>query len=238
MRKMKLVMLNILISCLIPTFSFATMPVIDYTNLIQLIKEYQQLKTQYDLLKQTYQNAQQRLSEAKELASDSEGHYGYGQILNSAKDLTGREWSPDNWDDALKGLAGGNPARYQQLVQEYKQNNPSVSTNVFQEGSSQDNARVYGQQVQTNQAATVTASYEFNDVNNQLANIHQISDQIESAKDDKAAIDLNTRMETEMAYLQVQILKQIALLNEQTARNASDSIQSETDGSKFNTLPN
>ena len=205
---------------------------------IKLTQQFEQGVQKLEELKKQYDALQQQLQTAKQLKSDAEGHYGFGSLLNSDSDLTSREWSPGSWDDALHGLSGGNPARYQQLVSQYKQANPTLSQSDYQKGASAQKAAQYQQQVKTNKAVTVNSSYAFDDIKTHLTNIHQLSEKIETAKDDKAAIDLNTRMQAEMAYVEVQILKQQTLLNEQMARASSDNIASETTAAKFNTLPN
>ncbi len=204
---------------------------------LKISDEYEKLKAQYDLLKQTYDNAVNQLNTAKRIASDAEGHYGYGNLINDAASLTEREWSPDNWQDALKGLSGGNPARYQQLVQQYQQDHPTLSPDEFKKGASVAAAQQYQQQIQTNQAASVTASYAFNDIKQHLENIHQLSQNIEKAQDTKAAIDLNARLLTEIAYIQVQQLKMQSLVNQQLMQEGTDKIQAETQAAKFNQLP-
>ena len=60
--------------------SFAMLPVIDAGAIANLIKNFNQLKSQYELLQQTYQNAQHQLEQVKQLTNDSEGHYGFGNF--------------------------------------------------------------------------------------------------------------------------------------------------------------
>ena len=217
--------------------SYATLPVFDYTAAINFIVEFQKLKQQYKLLNQTYNNAIQRLTEAKTLVKDSEGHYGFGSLDNSAADLKQREWSPSNWQDALKGLSGGNAARYQQLLSEYKKNHHTLSQTDFAKGAGSARALNYNQQVQTNQAAAVQTSYAFNDVQQHLQSVHQLSAQIEQAKNTKAAVDLNSRLLTELAYISVQELKMQTLMNQQLAQQSASNISAETQNASFNELP-
>jgi type IV secretion system protein VirB5 len=158
-------------------------------------------------------------------------------LYNGTQYTAHREWSPSNWEDVLKGLSGGNPARYQQLVSQYQHDNPTLSVSDFDKGESSDNGQIYQAQIQNNQAANVTATYAFNDIQNHIEHIEKISNQIESAPNEKAATDLNTRMNTEIAYTQVEVLKQLALMNEQTAQRNEDRIKYETANAKFDRLP-
>lgn|SRR3989338_5693902 len=227
----------ILLSLFLMQPTFAMLPVVDFGAIANLIKEFEQLKAQYDLLRQTYENAKAQLNSAKELVRDAEGHSGYGDILNSEQALQNRAWSPDDWDSALKGLAGGNAERYHDLVKEYEDNHPSLTQDQYEKGTNAADAAIYENQIQNNKAATVTATYAFNDIKTQLNNIHELSQNIEKAGNEKAAIDLNTRMQTEIAYTQVQILKQMALMNEQMASTRAHRIQYESEEAKFNQLP-
>ncbi|MFN3233797.1 MAG: type IV secretion system protein [Gammaproteobacteria bacterium] len=222
---------------LIPLSCYAVMPVIDPNAIEQLIKEYRQLKNQYDLLKDTYNNQLAQLQQGKQMVQDAEGHYGYGGLINSDSNLKSREWSPDNWQDALKGLSGGNPERYQELALQYQKAHPTMALDEFKKGSSDENADLYQKKSQATQAATVNATYAFNDIKQHLENIHKISEKIDTAENTKAAVDLNTRMQTEMAYVQVQMLKQVAILNEQMAERSQEELSADKQAAEFNRLP-
>ena len=165
------------------------------------------------------------------------GNYGYGDILNSAQDLDKREWSADTWDDALQGLSGGNDQRYQELVSAYKDQHPSLSQEEVSKGSSEVYAADYQQMVATNQAANVQASYAFEEVNEHLETINELSQKIEEAENSKAIADLTARINTEIAYLQVEQIKAISILNEQMAQGHATSIVNRSEASKFNQIP-
>jgi type IV secretion system protein VirB5 len=165
------------------------------------------------------------------------GNYGYGDLLNGTDDLEKREWSADTWDDALQGLSGGNSDRYQELLNDYQQNHPSLSQEEVSKGSSEVYATDYQQMVQTNQAANVQASYAFEEVNEHLETINELSQKIEEAENSKAIADLTARINTEIAYLQVEQIKAISVLNEQMAQGQASSIVNRSEASKFNQIP-
>lgn len=217
--------------------SFAMFPVVDVGAIANLIKSYNQLKSQYDLLRQTYQNAKQQLDQAKQLTQDAEGHYGFGRLFNSEQDFNRQTWSPDNWKSALQGLSGGNPARYQELVNAYQQDHPVLSESNYEKGASHDQAKVYTQDVEVNRAAMVNATYAFDDIKTHLSTIYQLSQKIDQAQNTKAAVDLNSRLLAEVAYIQAQNLKMQILMNQQMAQVNADTIAVKTASAKFNTLP-
>lgn len=165
------------------------------------------------------------------------GNYGYGDLLNGADDLEKREWSADTWDDALKGLSGGNSDRYQELLNSYQENHPSLSQEEVSKGSSEVYATDYQQMVETNQAANVQASYAFEEVNEHLETINELSKKIEEAQNSKAIADLTARINTEIAYLQVEQIKAISVLNEQMAQGQASTIVNRSEASKFNQIP-
>lgn len=227
-----------ILACGFPINSFATLPVVDFGAIANLLKNYNQLKSQYDLLHQTYQNAQQQLDKANELTQDEEGHYGYGRFKNSDHDLKNRSWSPDHWKGALQGVSGGNPARYQELMKTYQQDHPNLSTSDYQKGASHDKAKNYARDVQVNRAAMVNATYAFDTIKTHLTNIHALSQKIDQTPNSKAAIDLNTRLMTEVAYIQTQELKMQVILNQQFAQSNADALAAKSASAKFNRLPN
>ena len=234
----KLIKIGFVIAAMImPISGFAFLPVIDPTAVYNLIRQLNTLHNEYTEMQKQYANSQDQLYQAKVITSNQEGHYGYGDLLDGGQYSTNRQWSPNNWQDALKGLAGGNPARYQQLVSQYKSDNPTMSQSDYSQGAGHYNAIVYQDQIQNNQAASVTATYAFNNIAEHLQHIRAISKQIESAPNQKSATDLNTRMEGEIAYVQVEMLKQMALMNEQKADQNANKIRYETQTAQFNRLP-
>lgn len=234
----KIILILIGIFSLMPFNGFAFFPVIDPTAVYNLGLQLRKLKDQYNLMKQQYDNSQSRLSEIQKVRGNSEGNYGFGNLLDGQEYKAKREWSPDNWQDALKGLSGGNPERYKELVDQYNSaNKKTLSESDFDKGESAENGEIYQAQIQSNRTASVTATYAFNDIKNHIEHIEAISQKIESAPNQKAATDLNTRMNAEIAYTQVEVLKQLALMNEQTAERNSERIKYETANAKFNQLP-
>ena len=137
----------------------------------------------------------------------------------------------------MQGLSGGNPARYQELVSAYKANHPTLSKSAYEKGASKDKASVYNEDIQVNRAATVNASYAFNNIKSDLTTIHTLTGKIDQAKNTKAAMDLNSRLVAEDAYIQAQELKMQVLMNQQLAQENADNIADSTLSAEFNTIP-
>jgi len=164
-------------------------------------------------------------------------HFGYGDLLNSDDDLNARKWSPDTWDSALQGLSGGNDDRYKELVDDYQKNHPYLSNEDMQKGASSANTTNYEQQVETNRAAMAHASYSFESVNEHLDNIKELSSQINKAENPKAIEEINARINAEVAYLQVEQIKSMAIMNEQLAQSQASELVHEKSASEFNQIP-
>ena len=83
----------------------------------------------------------------------------------------------------------------------------------------------------------VNATYAFDNIKTHLETIYQLSQRIDQAQNTKAAVDLNSRLLAEVAYIQAQNLKMQILMNQQMAQVNADSIAVKTSSAKFNTLP-
>lgn len=163
--------------------------------------------------------------------------FGYGDLLNDDTAQKERAWSPDSWQDALEAQSGGNSDRYQQLVDEYQASHPYLSDEEMQKGSSVSNTTNYEQQVQTNRAAMSHASYSFEDVNKHLDTINELSKKINEDSNPKAVAEINARINAEVAYLQVEQIKSLAVLNEQIAQDQASSLVNDKAASEFNQIP-
>ncbi|MDF1796453.1 MAG: type IV secretion system protein [Coxiellaceae bacterium] len=201
----------------------------DPMNYGQMLTTYHQLVQQYTLL-------QQQFNELKALTDTAKGNYNFGGLLDSKQEFSDRQWSPDDWQQALHGMSGGNPSRYQELVDDYQHNHVILSPKEFEKGATATQAKRYRQDVQVNRAANVNATYAYNNIKKHLDNIHALSSKIDHAENTKAATDLNSRLLAEVAYIQTQSLKMQVLLNQQMAQVNADAIDDKTQRAQFNRL--
>ncbi|KTD49604.1 vir protein B5 [Legionella rubrilucens] len=229
---------------LVLLLSLASLPVhadilsvADAAMLTKAIEQLEQLRSQYQLLSQTYSTAQSQLENMQQLKNFNSGHYGFGGLANSHADLNARQWSPNTWDDALHNIAGGNPARYQELVKAYQRNHVILDDATYRKGASLTRLKEYKNNVAVNQAVSVQATYAFNEVNRHLKAIHDLSNHIDKAANTKAAIDLNSRLLAEIAYIQTENLKLQTLMSQQVAQESSTTLATENDNVRFNALP-
>ena len=234
LRKKRVMMALFLIKA--PLIFASGLPVIDLAAEIRHAQQASQMIKELQTLKKQLENAKEQLNQAKQMVKDSEGHYGVGKLINGSKELKDRIGFPDHWQ-AAKSLSGGNNQRYKELMNLYQKNHKRLSVEDFKKGGTEAQAKNYDSDIAVNRAATVGASYTFNNINTHLKNIHQLSGKIESSKNTKASEDLNARMQAEVAYTNVEILRQITVLNQQIARSQARMISSTSDSAKFNTIP-
>ena len=224
-------LLSILLLLSVSNMSLAMLPVIDATAISDILKQLDEMKKQSNVLSS-------QLSEAQRLTSDAEGHYGMGGYLNSNNDLKGMQWSPNTWDDALKMASGGNDARYQQLTQQYNDSHVVMDESAYSNITSTQQGKDYTALANTNRASTVNANHAFDDINDALDKVHELTDQIEKTDNTKSAIDLNNRITAEIAYIQLQEMKMQSVLNLQMSQQQSLMLADKTQEAQFDALPN
>lgn len=196
------------------------------------------LQQQYQTLEEQYQTTVDAYDELKLQYRSTTGNYGWGNWNNSLSQLQQlREWAPPSWQAALEGMSGGNPARYQQLLSEYELAHATMTTQNYAQGADSNLATAYQNEVQTNEASSTAASYEFNDINTHLQTLYQLGQQLENSQQNtglKSAVDLNSRVQLETGYVSVEELRMQTVLNQQMAELQSAHIAAENEASQYN----
>lgn len=242
--KKSLFVSSLIISLISPIAQADLLGVEDAAMLANAVQQLKQLQEQYRTLQQTYDNAQQQLSTAQsqldsvnQLKNFNSGHYEFGDLNNTLSDLKDRQWSPNTWDDALRNVAGGNPERYNELVKAYEKKHKTLDDATFEKGASKEKLVQYKQAIEVNKAATVEGTYSYNEVNKHLKAVHDLSAKIEKAPNTKSAVDLNSRLLAEIAYIQTQNLKMQTLISQQLAQDGASDIAADSQIARFNRLP-
>ncbi len=211
--------------------TWAFLPVIDPTEIAKTVQEL-------GVLKDSYAKLQDQYNELKSQYAAMTGQYGWGNVNNSIQDIKQNfEWAPSDWRTALQDLSGGNPQRYQDLLTQYQADHPVVSQENYAKGSAPQLATTYQNQVATNQISATAATREFNDLNQHLDQLQQLGASIEDPQKNntlKSSVDLNSRIELEVAYISMEELRMQAVLNQQTAATSDAQISEATQTSQFN----
>lgn len=211
----------------------------DAAILANVVKQLNQLKNQYKLLNDSYTTAKSQLDGINDLKKLNSGSYGFGNLDNGLDNLKSWQSSANNWDDALKNISGGNQTRYAELVKAYEAAHPTVTEAELTKGASPARIAQFKQSRTLNKAASVETTAMFNEINLRLKGINTLSSNIDAPKNEntKSAIDLNSRLVAELAYIQVLNLKLQTLISQQLAQSSANELADDSEMIRFNTLP-
>ncbi|MBN5930422.1 type IV secretion system protein, partial [Legionella pneumophila] len=185
----------------------------------------------------TYQTAKNQLDNLNQLKSMNSGHYGFGDFNNSLDSLQSWQSPVSTWQDALQNLSGGNQQRYQALMDAYEKNHPALDENSYARFTTPANAARFKEDKAVNRAVMVQTTESYNEINKHMEALHKLSQQIEKTPNTKGAIDLNSRLITEIGFIQLMSLRLQALISQQAAQENLSALQDRAEMAKFNRLP-
>lgn len=169
-------------------------------------------------------NTQDELNEAKSEWAKLSQSYG---MSDTASDQSARLWSANDWTSVLQQASGGNNARFQQLMQSYSQMYPSLQTN--QTTSIDPKTLVdttYNQQGENYNAGLSASAYTYDDINDRINKIETLLAEVDDAnknQNEKAAMDLNSRLVAELGFIQLEMLKVQSIRTQvETTKDQSD----------------
>jgi len=110
---------------------------------------------------------------------------------------------------------------------------PANANSYNQSVSNQIHQKYYALKSQTVLAARAASQLDYNKIQAQIAYQQMLQQQIEKASDLKAAIDLSNRIQVEGNLINLEILRQVALLNQQQAITEQASLNSALSNAKF-----
>ena len=213
--------------------------VYDDTSYQELVSEYDTLVDQYNKLQDMYTSLKSIDTSGQNIHNDLNGLFeisGHpvGELYNDiGNEADSWKWTANTWDDELKSLSGGNNTRYTQLKNQYQTYYPNVmSQSTYEKGSTPEAAQAYAQATTVNQTALTEASYQFSDLNNRLTEIQNLSKQIGSATTEKEALDLNSKLAVQQAYIQVEMLRMQTLVNQQFGQMQAEKLEGQAAVSK------
>ncbi len=141
-------------------------------------------------------------------------------------------WSADDWDDALKTVSGGNNSRYQELKAAYTTKNPTLLDNGGQTISAhQLTSNSYSQKVATVNTALAGSQYTYETHNQRVRNLQDLENMIDNTSlnaNEKAAIDLNSRLVAEQSFILLDLLKQNSMQVQMQASDLQSDVNHET----------
>lgn len=201
------------------------------------LKQLNELQEQYRILRDTYQSAQAQVENLNQLKSMNSGHYGFGDLNNGLDSLQSWQSPVSTWQDALHNLSGGNSSRYKELVAAYEKNHPDLDEASFKANTSPTQATRFKEDKAVNRAVLVQTTESYNEINKHMEALHKLSKQIEHSSNTKGAIDLNSRLLTEIGFIQLMSLRLQALMSQQAAQDSLADLQDRAEIARFNKLP-
>lgn len=228
-----------LIMFLMLTFSIPSYAdIVSDVQLIMLLShQLTELRTQVRILKDSYEAAKGQIDGLNQLKDMNSGHYGFGNLNNGLDALQSWQSPVSTWEDALHNLAGGNEERFKALVEAYEKNHPALNENNYARFVSPDKLARFKEDKAVNRAVQTQATQSYNDINKHIAALHKLSQEIEKTPNTKGAVDLNSRLVTELGFIQLMSLRLQTLMNQQLAQEGLSELQDRADMAKFNYLP-
>lgn len=209
----------------------------DAQLILLAMKQLGELQEQYRVLSDTYQTARSQLDNLNQLKSMNSGHYGFGDFNNSLDSLQSWQSPVSTWQDALQNLSGGNQQRYQALMDAYEKNHPALDEASYSRFTTPANVMRFKEDKAVNRAVMVQTTESYNEINKHMEALHKLSQQIEKTPNTKGAIDLNSRLITEIGFIQLMSLRLQALISQQAAQENLSALQDRAEMAKFNRLP-
>lgn len=217
------------ITCLLCMGS-AQADLIGVSDAAMLANAVQQLKT----LKDQYETMTRQVTQLKDLKKTNTGHYGYGELSNGLNELHSWQSPVSSWEDALRNLSGGNTQRYQSLVEAYERNHPQLSEQQVTRDMPEASRERFKEDKAVNRAVHVQTTDAYNEINKHLAQLQTLSKAIEKTANTKGAIDLNSRLITELGFIQLMQVRLQTLSNQQLAQDSLDDLSERAKAAHFN----
>ena len=221
--------------CVTSTVHADLIGVSDVELIANSLKQLSLLRDQYRVLRDTQLQAKEQFSSLHEMNS---GHYGFGELSNSLDTLQSWQSPASTWQDALHNISGGNFARYKELVDAYEKNHPVLDESTYARNTSTENAARFKEDKAVNKAVQVQTTDSYNEINRHMAELHKLSQKIEKTPNTKGAIDLNSRLLAELAFIQLASLRLQTLMSQQMAQDSLSELQDRAEMARFNQLNN
>ena len=160
--------------------------------------------------------------------------YEMSRVLSNAVPL--ELWSADDLNSALSSASGGNSARFDELKAAYAEQNPTLTSTATNQSVNVSDLvkKTYDQKSAVTNTALATSQQTYNDVNYRIKNFDDLKAMIDTdTPNEKASMDLMSRILVEIGYLQTEMLRQQSMNAQLTATNAQEEINGQTSSKNF-----
>lgn len=213
------------------------LPVIDFDEIYNTLQLIKRADDQIEQLRNLKESSEEQLKLLKKSIS---GNFGYGNYLNTEEDETHREWSNDNWIDVLQMREDKKNTQFTDAQKAYQKLYPVTDVDHVRTTLKKDDLikNYYDQSKAISRAALAASSESYNKINDHNQKIHTMIHLLENQPSEKAAIDLNARLVAELAFIQLEILKEQNIQSQLEATEAQNKINGMSDESQFMKLGN
>lgn len=180
-----------------------------FSDLLGLLNRLESIHQGID--SNTQSISQNTLNQVNELKSEwKKLTQAYG-MSDTKLEQQARLWSADEWNEVLKQASGGNAQRFQELMRSYQSLYPTLEKGATKPiDISTLNANSYTQSASTYKVALGASAYTYNDINARIQKLEQLLSLVDNEaknQNEKAAIDLNSRLTAEVGFIQLELLK-------------------------------
>ena len=204
----------VLAACFAAGTANAQFAVIDASNLQQSIQQYKQMVEQVTQLKA-------QLEQLKSQYQAITGSYGVGGLLQGEA-LAAQSIVPGSWQDVVRLQQGG---RYKTKMDYYEGLMKAVDPALLASDTGR-NAGAYKLSYDNTRAAFAVTDATYDAVETHRSNVEHLIRRIDSTQNIKEATDLNNRLISENAMLQIAIARLAAVQGNLSASAQNDRLQS------------
>ena len=189
--------------------------VIDVANLQENVRQYLQMVQQLEQLKA-------QLEQLKSQYAAVTGSYGLGALMQN-ETLTAAGIVPGSWQDVVRLQQSG---AFKTKIDYYESLMKAVDPALFTNDKSR-NAGAYKLSYDNTRAAFAVTDATFDSVETHRKNIEQLIQRIDSTQNIKEATDLNNRLVSENAMLQISVARLAAVQNNLNASAQNETVQTQ-----------
>ncbi len=180
-----------------------------FTDIFHILNRLENINQEID--SNTNNISQNTLGQLNELKSEWKKLTAAYGMSDSKLEQQARLWSANDWNEVLTQASGGNAQRFQELMRSYQSLYPTLEKGVAKPiDINLLNANSYKQSASTYQAALGASAYTYNDINSRISKLETLLSQVDNEgknQNEKAAIDLNSRLTAEVGFIQLELLK-------------------------------
>jgi type IV secretion system protein VirB5 len=195
--------------------TYAQWAVIDVSNLQQNIAQYGQMVEQVAQLKA-------QLEQLKSQYAAVTGSYGLG-ALGQGETFSAASIVPGSWQEVVRLQQSG---AFKSKIDYYESLMKAVDPALFANDKSR-NAGAYKLSYDNTRAAFAVTDATYDSVETHRKNIEQLIQRIDSTQNIKEATDLNNRLVSENAMLQISVARLAAVQNNLNASAQNDKVQAQ-----------